>query len=190
MALATTATRHGGGKLRPRRPSPSIRPLRRAPEPTDPPYSSAVSLRAEPLSFPSRLRALGHSSVAAELRPPLTSSPPSLQPLELPPECTIVLRTSPRARCLPQLALSCPLVVACVSPELRRPQPSSPPSTPATPGPETTTIRRAIAPALRRAKGRTERCSIDETRATPVRLRRVLGRRRRNSGDCRRGTLN
>ena len=31
-------------KLRPRRPSPSIRPLRRAPEPTNPPCSSAVSL--------------------------------------------------------------------------------------------------------------------------------------------------
>ena len=53
-----------------------IRPLRRAPEPTDPPYSSAVSLCAEPLSLPSRLRALGHSPVAAELRPPLTMSPP------------------------------------------------------------------------------------------------------------------
>ena len=52
-----------------------IRPLRRAPEPTDPPYSSAVSLCAEPLSLPSRLQALGHSSAAAELRPLLASSP-------------------------------------------------------------------------------------------------------------------
>ena len=91
-----------------RRSSPSIRCTPAAPEPTNHPYSSAVSLRAEPLSLPSRLRALGHSSAAAELRPLLTSSPPSLQPLELPPECTIVLRTSPRARCMPQLALPCP----------------------------------------------------------------------------------
>ena len=77
--------------------SPSIRPLRRAPEPTNPPYSSAVSLRAEPLSLPSRLRALGHSSAAAELRPPLTSSPPSLQPLELVSERVTALRKPPGA---------------------------------------------------------------------------------------------
>ena len=74
-----------------------IRPLRRAPEPTDPPYSSAVSLRAEPLSLPSRLQALGHSSAAAELRPPLTSSPPSLQPLELVSERVTALRKPPGA---------------------------------------------------------------------------------------------
>ena len=156
----------------------SIRSTEDAPELADHlivlPVSSCCLLFARPLCS----RPLAPSSTTAEARRRRASSPSWPEPLELPPECTIVLRTSPRARCLPQLALSCPLVVARVSPELRQPQPSSPPSTPATPGPETTTIRRAIAPAPRRAKGRTERCSIDETRATPVRLRRVLGRRR------------
>ena len=80
-----------------RRSSPSIRCTPAAPEPTKPPYSSAVSLRAEPLSLPSRLRALGHSSAAAELRPPLTSSPPSLQPLELVSERVTALRKPPGA---------------------------------------------------------------------------------------------
>ena len=102
---------------------PSIRDVWRAPEPTDLlrrlPVSSSSPLFARPL----RSRPLASCPAKPELRPPLTSSPPSLQPLELPPECTIVLRTFPRARCLPQLALLCPLVVACVSPELRRPQP-------------------------------------------------------------------
>ena len=75
----------------------SIRRLRRLPETTELLIDLAVSLRAEPLSFPSRLRALGHSSVAAELRPPLTSSPPSLQPLELVSERVTALRKPPGA---------------------------------------------------------------------------------------------
>ena len=118
---------------------PSIRDVWRAHEPTDLlrrlPVSSSSPLFARPL----RSRPLASCPAEPELRPPLTSSLPSLQPLELPPEYTIVLRTSPRARCMPQLALPCPLVVARVSPELRRPQPSLPPSTPATPGPASTT---------------------------------------------------
>ena len=80
-----------------RRSSPSIRCTPAAPEPTNPPYSSAVSLRAEPLSLPSRLRALGHSSAAAELRSLLTTSPPSLQPLELVSERVTALRKPPGA---------------------------------------------------------------------------------------------
>ena len=102
-----------------------IRPLRRAPEPTDPPYSSAVSLCADPLSLPSCLRALGHSSVETETSPAPDLSPSSFWFTSVQTEHAGVLRALPGVRSTPQPLLPCSLTPTPSSPELR-PPPRSP----------------------------------------------------------------
>ena len=131
-------------------------------------------------------------SLASPTTLPENLSPPAMawpwpQPPQLVSEPTDVLTVISGVRSTPQLLLPCSLTPTPRLPELRQPQRSSPPAAPATPAAVTYLFRCAFLPGTRRSKPHVKWCSVASARCTSAVGR---GRRRRHSGDCRRGTPN
>ena len=131
-------------------------------------------------------------SLASPTTLPENPSPPAMapsrpQPSPLAYEPANALSASEGAQITQLLLLPCSVAWFPSIAELQQPQRGSPPAAPATPAAVTCLFRCAFLPGTRRSKPHVKWCSVASARCTSAVGR---GRRRRHSGDCRRGTPN